>query len=426
MAIKKVELMIDELYGDKISYKADNIYYRLYEEFDEKIKGIFVYFHSEFNLLFSFMNEKNQLNKHFNADSSRKLINVIKEFNDFYTILLDSEKQINVDERYLTTIRECERFLILSGGSTIPKEFDSIKIIRYEPIFSMATQEVRTDKEMYNLLISGDEEAWESSSYMLDLVRFLEYTEEDIKKRFSKITDELVNEIISYPCIFAYEDYCEKDANLGYITDIMVRQGKVKITIKKEATISLKDLHKLSFELDISGFEFNRTHWAIKKANLYKELDSVNIKIQNSLIDITKQLFDVAFTFAGESRDLVEQIVRELEKKIGKDNIFYDNNFISQLAIPSLDTLLQDIYRNRSKLIVVFLCEQYQNKEWCGLEFRAIKELIMEKNTKKIMFIRLDDGHVDGIFKTDGYVDGNQYTPKKIAEFIEERVSFFH
>ena len=55
-------------------------------------------------------------------------------------------------------------------------------------------------------------------------------------------------------------------------------------------------------------------------------------------------------------------MVRELEARIDANVYFYDNNYVSQLARPSLDTLLQDIYRNRSKLIVVFSGEDYQRK----------------------------------------------------------------
>ena len=88
-----------------------------------------------------------------------------------------------------------------------------------------------------------------------------------------------------------------------------------------------------------------------------------------------------------------------------------------------MDTLLQDIYKNRSKLIVIFLCEKYQDKEWCGIEFKPIREIIMEKEVAKIMYIRLDGGHVDGVFKTDGYIDGTKFTPKELADFIIERLN---
>lgn len=286
------------------------------------------------------------------------------------------------------------------------------------------------DEEIYNLLISGDENAWESNSVIFDLDRCLvEYTEKDLIDKFVKLGRNEINEIKNSPCIFAYEDYCKKDASIGYITDIVVRQVGIKITFEKVEVLSLENLHKLQFELDIQNWELNRTHWAIKKVNLYKEAQSIGISLKvakiNQPVDITKHFFDVSFTFAGESRDIVEQVVKELEKILEKNHIFYDNSYISQLARPSLDTLLQDIYRNRSKLIVVFLCEKYQDKKWCGLEFRAIREMIMEKEIAKIMYIRLDAGHVDGVFNTDGYIDGTKFTPQQIANFINERLSLF-
>lgn len=280
---------------------------------------------------------------------------------------------------------------------------------------------------MYNLIISGNENAWESDSLILDRTRCItEYTEKELNERFGSLGESEVNEIKNYPCIFAYEDPCDKDAFVGYIKDIKVRQMGVKIEVEKVDAISKERLHDLKFELDIKDAEFYRTHWAIKKVDLFKELQSIDIDLKNinrnQLVDITKHNFDVSFTFAGESRGEVLQVVKELEKIIGRNQIFYDNNFISQLARPSLDIILQDIYRNRSKLIVVFLCEKYQEKEWCGIEFSAIKELIMSRETDKVMYIRLDEGHVDGVFKTDGYIDWNEYTPKQIADFINERL----
>lgn len=285
-------------------------------------------------------------------------------------------------------------------------------------------------EELYNLLISGNENAWESNSVIFDLNRcIVEYTDKDLIDRFVKLDKNEVNEIKNFPCIFAYEDYCNKDAFIGYIKDILVRQNGVKITFEKVGMLSIENLHELQFELDIRSWELNRTHWAIKKVNLYKELQSIGIDLKaikiHQPIDITKHYFDVSFTFAGESRNIVEQVVKELEEILGKDHIFYDNNYISQLARPSLDILLQDIYRNRSKLIVVFLCKKYQDKMWCGLEFRVIREIIMEKEINKIMYIRTDTGHVDGVFNTDGYIDVTKFSPLQIAKFINERLSLF-
>jgi hypothetical protein len=119
----------------------------------------------------------------------------------------------------------------------------------------------------------------------------------------------------------------------------------------------------------------------------------------------------------------VKSIAAELEVKLGPNTYFYDNNYKSQIARPSVDIVLQDIYRNRSKLVVVFLCKRYQDKEWCGIEFRAIREIIKARDHHKVMFVKMDDGKVEGVFSTDGYIDGQSHSPTEVAGFILERVS---
>lgn len=88
-----------------------------------------------------------------------------------------------------------------------------------------------------------------------------------------------------------------------------------------------------------------------------------------------------------------------------------------------LNTVLQDIYRNRSRLIVVFLGADYQRKDWCGVEFRAIRDIIMARENQRVMFIRVDDCAVEGVFRTDGYVDARRFSPTEIAQFIAERIA---
>ncbi|MEQ3692985.1 MAG: hypothetical protein ABNH16_06090 [Thalassolituus sp.] len=139
-------------------------------------------------------------------------------------------------------------------------------------------------------------------------------------------------------------------------------------------------------------------------------------------IDIDIHKFDVALSFPGESRDYVLDVTKELHLELGKDSYFYDNNYTAHLARPDLDTLLQDIYQTRSKLVVVFLSEDYDNKEWCGLEFRAIKQFIKDRQHKRVMLVKLGDGQVKGIFDTDGYLDGTKEPPSQIAKHIIDRL----
>ena len=217
------------------------------------------------------------------------------------------------------------------------------------------------------------------------------------------------------------------------IREVTVRRGQVRIEyefIPVDPFLVADDFDALSFELDIGNWEMNRTHWAVKDVNLPKELHTARGIVLPSwtrqagrAVDITRHNFEVGLSFPGEARGLVEQVARELEARIGPHAYFYDNNYVSQLARPSLDTLLQDIYRNRSKLIVVFLGEDYQRKDWCGVEFRAIREIIMAREDQRVMFVRVDEGAVDGVFRTDGYVDARRFNPAEIAQFIAERAA---
>jgi len=70
----------------------------------------------------------------------------------------------------------------------------------------------------------------------------------------------------------------------------------------------------------------------------------------------------------------------------------------------------------------VFLGADYENKDWCGVEFRAIGEIIKNRDDRHIMFVRTDDGKVTGKFNTDGYVDARNYNPMEISTFVIERL----
>jgi hypothetical protein len=132
--------------------------------------------------------------------------------------------------------------------------------------------------------------------------------------------------------------------------------------------------------------------------------------------------FRVAMSFPGEHRTYVAAVVGELRPHLGPDSIFYDHDYQAQLARPNLDVLLQNIYRNRSALVVVFLCEKYAEKEWCGLEWRAIKDMLKSKQSDQLMFVRFDNAPIDGLFSTDGYVDAQHFSPAEVAKFVLTRL----
>jgi hypothetical protein len=285
---------------------------------------------------------------------------------------------------------------------------------------------------MYNLLVSGSSEAWDGDPWVIDLSRCVrEYTDTEITKRFGDLDSNAVSELKKLPCIFAYESFNEMDPKFGVLREITKRQGQVRIEYEIQAVpqfLSADDLARLSFELDISKWELNRTHWAVKDVNLAKELRGEDIALPGwvrglaKAVDISTHSFEVALSFPGEARPLVERVAEELERRIGPNAYFYDENYVSQLARPSLDTLLEDLYRNRAKLIVVFLSGDYQRKDWCGIEFRAVRDILKGREHTRIMYVRVDDSPVDGVLGTDGYLDARRFPPSEIARFIDERV----
>lgn len=146
-------------------------------------------------------------------------------------------------------------------------------------------------------------------------------------------------------------------------------------------------------------------------------------KIDRSTSRLPELSFRVAMSFAGEHRPYVASVVSELRSQLGPDAVFYDHDYQAQLARPNMDVLLQDIYRNRSSLVVVFLCERYAEKQWCGLEWRAIRDMIKSKKDEQVMFVRFDDAPVDGMLSIDGYIDARRYDPAQLAGFALARLA---
>ncbi|AFM33674.1 disease resistance protein [Stutzerimonas stutzeri CCUG 29243] len=144
--------------------------------------------------------------------------------------------------------------------------------------------------------------------------------------------------------------------------------------------------------------------------------------MDKSLSKVGEINFKVSLSFPGEHRTFVSKVADILRVNLGKDQVFYDYDYQSQLAVPNLDAVLQSIYRKNSGLVVVFLCKEYAEKEWCGLEWRAVRDIIKCKDDDRIMFIRFDSAEIDGLFSIDGYIDASKFSEEEVARFILERI----
>src|SRR5687768_13249961 len=99
--------------------------------------------------------------------------------------------------------------------------------------------------------------------------------------------------------------------------------------------------------------------------------------------------FRIAFSFAGEKRDFVAQVAAILSERFGEAAILYDKFYEAQFARSDLGIHLPDLYQE-SDLVVLVICNDYESKEWCGLEWTAIHALIKERKVEDVMLCRFD------------------------------------
>lgn len=140
---------------------------------------------------------------------------------------------------------------------------------------------------------------------------------------------------------------------------------------------------------------------------------------------IGEKRFAVAFSFPGEHRKLVTQIANGIARVFSKERVLYDFFHRAEFARPNLDVYLQSLYKDESELVVVFICSEYNEKKWCGVEWKAIRALMNSKEADdRILFIKCGDGEVAGVFgAVDGYIDAAQISVKDIINDILTRHS---
>jgi len=131
--------------------------------------------------------------------------------------------------------------------------------------------------------------------------------------------------------------------------------------------------------------------------------------------------FRIALSFSGDERSYVEKVADHLAKHFGEERVFYDQNYRPELARVNLDTYLQDIYHKDSDLVALFFSDSYNKKGWCGLEWRAIRDLITTRPDHIIPIKMSASVLPKGLFPVDGYLVADELDPIDIAKDIIKR-----
>ena len=133
--------------------------------------------------------------------------------------------------------------------------------------------------------------------------------------------------------------------------------------------------------------------------------------------------FRIAFSFAGERRDFVSKVAAMLAKRFGEVAILYDKYHEAEFARRDLGIYLPDLYHDQSDLVVVVVCPDYDEKEWAGLEWVAIHDLLKQRKDGEVMLCRFGHAKVKGVHSNAGWVDLDHKTSEQTATLILERLA---
>lgn len=131
-------------------------------------------------------------------------------------------------------------------------------------------------------------------------------------------------------------------------------------------------------------------------------------------------VYDVAVTFAGEDREFVEAVVRDVASAGYK--VFYDQDEQVTLWGEELTEFFPRIYEERSRYAVMFVSRHYAAKPWTRLERRSVLVRAMNQPTPYLLPVRLDSTRLAGVRETISYLDGTQVGAKGVAMAIRQKL----
>lgn len=139
--------------------------------------------------------------------------------------------------------------------------------------------------------------------------------------------------------------------------------------------------------------------------------------------------FLVAFSFAGEQRNLVRAIAEAVEARLGRGAVFLDEWFEHYIAGEDADLKLREIYADRCELAVICVSQSYESKPWTQAEHRAVRARYMrcslavdKRERESVLPIRVGDGEVNGILFNAIVPDVRLRSPADTAELIMARL----
>ncbi len=133
--------------------------------------------------------------------------------------------------------------------------------------------------------------------------------------------------------------------------------------------------------------------------------------------------FRIALSFAGETRDFVAKVAAILAQRFTDGAILYDKYHEAEFSRSDLAFYLPGLYEKEADLVVAVFCQDYDKKEWCGLEWNAIYGLLKARKVDEVMLTRFGRVEGKGLRGLAGYTDLDDLVPEEAAALILERLA---
>jgi len=133
------------------------------------------------------------------------------------------------------------------------------------------------------------------------------------------------------------------------------------------------------------------------------------------------ETYDVCLSFAGQQRDYVERIASDLKGHGLK--VFYDQDedIAPILWGKDLGEVLDYVYREGSRLCVMFISADYAEKAWPVHERRSALARAIEEDDY-VLPARFDDTELPGLRPTVGYLDLRDTAPNVLVQFVLKKL----
>lgn len=252
------DFMLADMKAKYAERASSTAFDRLYDD-DVEFGHMFSVLHKRLNEYFDSINGRARTTHHFWADPSRELIALIDEIDTDLYDLKRAGIDVAFDLTYQEALERCRPWLSPSGGSSVPDDFEQIKVIKFERVFDRHTDSVRlVDRsERAKLTMVGEGSYAHVYSYV-DPEYGIKFAVKRAKRAISerdlaRFKQEFhVMKGLSFPYVvqvFKYDEerneyrmeYCEETLR-GYVN---LRNGKLGLPTRKR--IALQFLYGLNY-----------------------------------------------------------------------------------------------------------------------------------------------------------------------------------